>query len=195
MMSHPSNKAVFRDFHVPAGRPHVITEAIAWANQAADNDTVVKSGKAILHRAGCESKIVDKLGSHEGRHFIPEVSRRLKVLPKDRREALGSWRITPTIHDDPESVEALANAYRLARHQAGERTRHGRLASNADRYSSGDSGPIVQDEDKLLCTQAVAQAWAAWKAAGGVPASTEQQLRDIGRIHQEQMASMPPAQA
>ena len=195
MMSHPNNKAVFRDFEVPAGRPHVITEAIAWKDQAAIGDIVVKSGKALLHRAGCNTKRVEKLGSHEGRHVIPEVSKRLKVIPKERREAVGNWRIAPTIHDDPTSVEALAEAYRLARHQAGERARIGALASQADRYASADSCPIVQDEDKLLCTQAVREAWAKWDAGEGVPATTRQQLIDIGIVFQQQLKDMGPAQA
>ena len=140
MRSMPKSKAgcVFRDFVVPPGMAHVISNATAWASRPASHETIVKSLQQLTGN--------DELGGHNGRHVLPEVGRGLQ-LPKQMREALGYWRAQPTL-GDPSDAAAVARALTKA---CERQTRAGALASCADRYSSVDAAPVEQDQARVKC--------------------------------------------
>ena len=171
-MPNSDKGCVFRDFETAPGVAHVITNATAWANKPASHETIVNSLRVLTGNG--------ELGGHNGRHVLPEVGRVLE-LPKQSREALGYWRVTPVIGDATDA-RALARAMTKARER---RTRAGALASCADRYSSIDAAPVEQDKARVACMLACR----ALFESGMPPASSSEQIQAISTAQSDEAAA------
>ena len=170
---------VFRDFVVPKGKKHVITNATAWADRAAPHDTVVRSAQHLLYKLGLGAKEARAVRGHDARHVLPNVARAL-ALPKQLREHIGNWRITPVAANDQGDRVALREAVRRAREQA---TRQGALQSCADRYSCEIGADVMADEARTTCLLAMQHAVQVWdNEIGERPAGQRQQLQAIASM-------------
>ena len=181
---------VFRDFVVPHGDQHVITNAVAWANSAASHDTVVGSLRALLIKVGCPAERAARIGGHDGRHVLPEVAR-VMHLGKQDRELLANHRQTPTFGRDAHDEQAYRQAIRLSRTRLG---RVGALASQADRYASRDAAPVLTDQVRIAVLMAIRAATEQWTAADGstrFPSSTRSQIAAIAAMHTAAVDALP----
>ena len=189
-MVDPDRGCVFRDFVVPHGDQHVITNAVAWANSAASHDTVVGSLRALLIKVGCPAERAARIGGHDGRHVLPEVAR-VMHLGKQDRELLANHRQTPTFGRDAHDEQAYRQAIRLSRTRLG---RVGALASQADRYASRDAAPVLTDQVRIAVLMAIRAATEQWTAADGstrFPSSTRSQIAAIAAMHTAAVDALP----
>ena len=90
---------------------------------------------------------IECVQGHDNRHTLPVVARAMK-LPKQVRESLANWRMTPQFGEDKMDREAYAATVRAAREVA---TRSTKLASSADRYGSAAAGAEVPADEAELC--------------------------------------------
>jgi hypothetical protein len=162
---------VFRDFETPEGMPHSIIHATGWLNKAASYETVVRSLRDLTGQ--------HDLGTHNGRHVLPEVALGL-LLPKQVRERLGYWREQPTIGDSVTDQRAIDRAIAKARER---HTRASALAAMPDRYASVDADVVVTDNARAACLLACREAMKAW-GPGNCPASTREQIAAIAAANQ-----------
>ena len=166
--------SLYRDFVVPAGAPHTIEHAIAWADRPAAHDKIVRSLQHIAARHTQHAR-ARTIGGHDTRHTVPEVGR-VASLPTHIREALGYWRSPVVVADTPSDRAALGRAISAARAHASKR---GANAFMSNRYSSVDGEPIEQDRARIACMQLISRALCE---RAHLPESSREQLQIVAQF-------------
>lgn len=164
---------IFRGFEKSSpSAQHVVTNAVAWANQPASHDTIVSSLRAIVTpHIGAER--ASKCFGHDERHVLAEVGR-IARFPKHERETLSYWRPSPTIGQSADDISARARAVAAARIQRSQRSN---IAFMSNRYSSVDAEPIEQDSIRAACMHLIARYLK--QSGASVSTDTREQLKGI----------------
>ena len=189
MVDDPEQGCMYRDFKVPPGAAHVITNAIGWLDRAADHGTIVASQQAMLTPV-LGAAAAKEAGGHKQRHTVPEVARAAE-LPTQVREALGYWREQGAVGESESDRAALARAVEASRRP---RARGGPLQRQPDRYSSVDGAPVQVDVARLTCLRLMARCMRSW-AVKGVPATRREQLQCVSDFVHGKSAASPASGA
>ena len=184
-MTDPEHGCMFRAYTVQQGAAHAICQANGWAAEAAEHCAIVRDLRSILVKMGIDPAAAEQFGGHSSRHVLPEIGR-VMLLPKASRETLANHAVTPVFADDAADRKQYARAVRNARIRMG---RTGRLASQADRYSSELAEPVISDEARVVCLLAAQHAVHTWASEGAAPKSSLEQIRWISEHRNDELAA------